>query len=104
MWTSMTRTTGSKTAVGNSMYVFSVAAPLNVESWTLNVFRNPTRANFQRPTLNVQRSTFKGQLLGTSLTRIFHTRIEQRSGGGVIRLDSTKSNETAIHRFFFDRL
>ena len=36
------------------------------------------------------------------LARIFHTRIEQRSGGSVTRLVFTEPNETANHRFFFD--
>jgi hypothetical protein len=40
----------------------------------------------------------------TLLARIFHTRIEQRSVGGVRRLDFSEPNETATHRFFFDRL
>ncbi len=38
------------------------------------------------------------------LARIFHSRIEQRSGGGVTRLEMIEPNETAIHRFFGDRL
>ena len=40
----------------------------------------------------------------SALARIFHSRIEQRSGGGVRRLDFIEPNETATHRFFFDRL
>ena len=38
------------------------------------------------------------------LARIFHSRIEQRSGGGVRRLENIEPNETGTHRFFFDRL
>ena len=38
------------------------------------------------------------------LARIFHSCIEQRSGGGVTRLVSIEPNETATHRFLFDRL
>jgi transposase-like protein len=41
---------------------------------------------------------------GIGLARIFHSGIEQRSGGGVRRLDFTEPNETATHRFFGDRL
>jgi hypothetical protein len=40
----------------------------------------------------------------TPLARIFHTPIEERSGGGVRRLEFTEPNETATHRFFCDRL
>jgi hypothetical protein len=39
-----------------------------------------------------------------SLTRIFHSRIEQRSGEGVKRVDITQPNENTTHRFFCDRL
>jgi hypothetical protein len=45
-----------------------------------------------------------GMRRGRPLARIFHTGIEQRSGGGVIRLEFTEPNETATHRFFFDRV
>ncbi len=38
------------------------------------------------------------------LARIFHRRIEQRSGESVRRLDITQPNENATHRFFYDRL
>src|SRR6266478_9775388 len=34
------------------------------------------------------------------LARIFHSGAEQRSGGGVRRLDITQPNENAPHRFF----
>jgi multidrug efflux system outer membrane protein len=39
-----------------------------------------------------------------ALARIFHSRIEQRSGESVRRLDITQPNENATHRFFDDRL
>ena len=38
------------------------------------------------------------------LARIFHTRIEQRSGEGVRRLEIIEPNDIATHRFFWDRL
>jgi hypothetical protein len=38
------------------------------------------------------------------LARIFHTRIEQRSGESVIRLVLPSQNENATHHFFYDRL
>jgi hypothetical protein len=39
-----------------------------------------------------------------TLARIFHSRVEQRSGESVRRLDITQPNENATHRFFCDRL
>jgi len=38
------------------------------------------------------------------LAVIFHNEIKQRSGECVQRLDSIEPNETAPHRFFYDRL
>ncbi|MDE3098491.1 MAG: hypothetical protein KGJ88_03380 [Verrucomicrobiota bacterium] len=40
----------------------------------------------------------------TSLARIFHSRIEQRSGESVRRLEITEPNENATHRFLCHRL
>jgi len=39
-----------------------------------------------------------------SLARIYHDRIEQRSGESVRRLDITQPNENATRRFFCNRL
>jgi hypothetical protein len=40
----------------------------------------------------------------STLARIFHSCIEERSGSGVTRLVIIEPNETTHHRFFFDRL
>jgi hypothetical protein len=40
----------------------------------------------------------------SGLARIFHSWNEQRSGEGVPRLELIEPNETAIHRFFWDRV
>jgi hypothetical protein len=38
------------------------------------------------------------------LARIFHKEVERRSGGGIIKVDITRPNESAHHHFFKDRL
>ena len=44
------------------------------------------------------------QPLCTSLARIIHSWIEQRSGEGVRRLDNIEPNENTTRRFFYNRL
>jgi hypothetical protein len=73
---------------------------------TSEITRNFTLAHNQvikvTPTNNLVKLTLTAKT--GLLARIFHTGFEQRSGGGVRRLDSIKPNETATHRFFCNRL
>jgi hypothetical protein len=48
--------------------------------------------------------TLRRPVCAKALARIFHSRIEQRSGEGVKRVVITQPNENTTHRFFCDRL
>jgi hypothetical protein len=72
-----------------------------LKSWHIDEFSKP-------PMAGRMRGEWAGLTLmpfGNSwLARIFHNRVNQRSGGSVQRLESIEPNETIPHRFFFNRV